>query len=296
MQYIVSPNGDNIVSVPTGFIILQPVSHTTSQIIKVKEILVKKRTKYQEVIIANLEEYGISLILDNLIQSTQIDEYIYHEALVHIAMFTHPNPEKVLIIGGGEGATLREVLKHGCVKSAIMVDIDGELVELAKKYLEVMHKGAFNDPRAKIIIMDGKDFVNKTKEKYDIIILDLTDPYGPEISKDLYSKAFYTKVYEILEDDGIMVTQAGSSFYYEEVYDNILKAINEVFPIVCEYNVWIPSFGYACNFILGSKRYNPKDITLSQIKQRIIERGVKTKFYNEVVHHAVLSLPIYRPK
>ncbi len=277
-----------------GLAVVQPVSYDTYMIIKLRTVLVRKRSKYQNIEIVELPEYGRALVLDGLVQSTEIDEHIYHESLVHPAMITHPEPRDVLIIGGGEGATLREALKHNTVQEAVMVDIDEDVVNLSKEYLKNHHQGAFNDKRAKVIIEDGKKFIEKTDKKFDIIILDLTDPYASEPAQDLYTEQFYQKVYEKLRDDGIMVTQAGSSFYYEQTYEKVLNSIKKVFPIIKEYNVWIPSFGYACNFIIGSKKYNPEKLTAEEVEQRLSSRGVKTKFYSGRTHIALMNLPVYR--
>lgn len=275
--------------------LVQPVSNKTYNIMPLKKIIVRKKTKYQDVIIADLDEYGISLILDGYIQSTESDEHIYHEVLVHPAMVTHPKPEKVLVIGGGEGATVREVLKHNTVKHVVMVDIDGELIELAKKYLECMHKGAFYDPRLKLIIADGKEYVETTNEKFDVVILDLTDPYSSALSLELYKEKFYRKVRDILIDDnGIIVTQAGSSFFFENIYRKVLEAVKSAFPLIREYNVWIPSFSYACNFILASLKLDPLNLTVEQVERILKERNVNTKFYNARTHIAILNTPIYR--
>ncbi|RLG87674.1 MAG: spermidine synthase [Thermoprotei archaeon] len=280
-----------------GLSIIQSFSPRDYMIIKVESVVAITKTKYQEVIIADLKGYGRALVLDGLIQSTEIDEYVYHESLVHPVMITHPNPEKILIIGGGEGATLREVLRYNTVKKVVMVDIDGELIELCKKHLKSYHQGAFDDPRAEIVIMDGREYVEKSHEKFDVVILDLTDPYGPEISKALYSQEFYEKIFRVLKDDGLMVTQAGSSFYFEKVYDYVLNNIKKVFPIIIEYNVWIPSFGYACNFIIGSKKYNPKILSANEIEERLKKRDVKDKlrFYSSTTHISLMHMPIYRP-
>lgn len=277
------------------FTIIQPVSNKTYSIMPLKKVLIRKRTKYQDVIIADLDEYGISLILDGYIQSTESDEHIYHEVLVHPAMVTHPKPEKVLVIGGGEGATVREVLKHNTVKRVIMVDIDGELIELTKKYLECMHQGAFDDPRLELVIADGKEYIEKTNERFDVVILDLTDPYSSEISLELYTEKFYAKVKNVLADDnGIVVTQAGSSFFFEDIYNKVLEAMKKVYPVIREYNVWIPSFSYACNFILASLKLDPISLTIEQVDKILKERNVKTKFYNAKTHVGILYTPIFK--
>lgn len=277
-----------------GLNIIQPSSDYTFMTFRVKKLLVLRRSKYQEIVVADVEDFGRSLVLDNFIQSSEVDEYIYHESLVHVAMIAHPNPEKVLIVGGGEGATLREVLKHSTVKRAVMVDIDREVVEIAKKYLEKWHQGAFNDPRAEVVIADGKKYVEETDEKFDVVILDLTDPYSIEISRELYSSEFYGKIHRVLSSDGIMVTQAGSSFFFEKVYDSVLEAVKKNFPVVVEYNVWVPVFGYANNFIVGSKKYDPSKMSVEEVDARLKNRGVKTRFYNGRTHVALMYTPIYR--
>ena len=277
-----------------GLNIIQPSSDYTFMTFRVKKLITLRRSHYQEIVIADVEDFGRSLILDNFIQSSEVDEYIYHETLVHPVMVAHPNPEKVLIIGGGEGATLREVLKHSVVRKAVMVDIDKDVVELSKKYLEKWHQGAFDDPRAEIVITAGRKYVEETSEKFDVIILDLTDPYGIEISKKLYSAEFYSMVYNVLEDDGLMVTQAGSAFFYEKVYDSVLKSIKKVFPVVVEYNVWVPVFGYANNFIVGSKKYDPSKLDAEDVERILKTRNVKTKFYNGKTHIALMYTPIFR--
>jgi len=283
-------------TVSKSTVLLQPVSEGTVLMMKLSRIIASVKTKYQNLAIVELDEYGRTLVLDGLVQSTEADEYIYHESLVHPSMTTHKEPRKVLIIGGGEGATLREVLKHSTVSKAVMVDIDGELVNYAERELKAMHQESFRDSRAETIIMDGKEYVEKTGNVFDVVVIDLTDPYGPEIAHELYTNQFYRRIYEVLADDGLMVTQAGNSFYYEKVYDFILQNINSVFPIVREYNVWIPSFGYACNFIIGSKKHDPASLTIEDINNRLKIRNVKTYFYSGNTHKALLLLPIYRRK
>ncbi|MCS7108996.1 MAG: polyamine aminopropyltransferase [Sulfolobales archaeon] len=276
----------------SSMIAIEPVSRTVNLIAGLRAVLVNTKTKYQSVHIVELEEFGKALILDGLIQSTQADEFLYHESLVHPALLTHPNPKKVLIIGGGEGAALREVLKHPTVNRAVMVDIDGELVELAKKYLEVMHRGSFNDPRSEVIIMDGFKYVDESKEVFDVAILDLTDPHGPEIARALYSKDFYLKLARRLSHDGVLVSQVGSSFFFPNTYQNTLNSVREVFNVVREYSIWIPSFGYACNFIVASNVHDPAKLSASNIDNLLRERNVSTKFYCGKVHTAFMNLPV----
>ncbi|MCS7385429.1 MAG: polyamine aminopropyltransferase [archaeon GB-1867-005] len=272
----------------------QHISKTSIMIAKIKQVIATKKSKYQRIEIVELEEFGRALILDGLIQSTEADEAYYHESLVHPAMTLHPNPKKVLIIGGGEGATLREVLKHNTVEKAVMVDIDEEVIEMCRKHLVSMHQGAFDNPKSKLIITDGLKYIEQTSEKYDVIILDLTDPYASKIASQLYTEQFYKRISAKLKGDGIMVTQAGNSFFYQEEYFEALKSIKAVFPIVREYNVWIPSFAYACNFILASKKHDPNKLTQNEVNIRLKKRSVTTKFFNGKTYMAMLNMPIYK--
>jgi len=277
--------------------LIEPLSGNTSLLIKLNAVHVIKRSRYQEIIIADTEDYGRALILDDYIQSSYQDEHYYHESLVHPAMVAHPSPRDVLILGGGEGATLREALKHNTVQRAVMVDIDADVVELSRQYLPLMHQGAFDDPRAKVVIEDGFLYVEnalKTGDKYDVVVMDLTDPYSSDIAKKLYSPEFFQKIKGILREDGIVVTQAGNSFFFPDAYDMVLHGITANFPMVAEYEVWIPSFGYAVNYILGSLRHNPATLSAEEVDRRLRERGVSTLFYSGKAHIGLMNLPIHR--
>ncbi|MCD6323696.1 MAG: polyamine aminopropyltransferase [Desulfurococcales archaeon] len=280
-----------------GPAVIEGVTKDSALIVRVKKMLITEATKYQEVQIVETYDFGRALVLDGYIQSTEDDEFMYHETLVHPAMVAHPNPRKVLIVGGGEGATLREVLKHRTVEKAVMVDIDGELIELAKKHLDFMHQGAFSDPRARVVIGDGYEFVmNSEPGQFDVVILDLTDPYGPEISKKLYSKEFYAGVKKLLREGGIMVTQAGNSYFYPNTYDYVLQNIQANFSVVREYWYWIPSFSYACNFITGSDSVDPASLSEGEVDRIINERGLKNKLYSGAHHVSLFKSKVLRSR
>ncbi len=266
-------------------LISQPISPYSKMCIPLSKILIDTQTKYQHVIIAETLDFGKVLILDGYIQSSVNDEFYYHESLVHPALFTHPNPQSVLIIGGGEGATLREVLKHITVKKATMVDIDGELLNIAKEYLSEMHQGSFYDPRAIILVEDGLKYVMNVQDTFDVVIIDLIDPYLVEsIASPLYEKQFYERIKLILNSEGIMVTQAGNAFFYKNTYTKVLSNICSVFPIVREYSVWIPCYGYSVNYILGSLKHDPGKLNADTIKSLMNQRNVKTLYYSPKVH------------
>ena len=278
-----------------GLYLAQPGDTHLTVLYEVEEVIYQTRSKYQEIAVVKLKGLGKALILDGLIQSVEADEYVYHEALVHPALTAHPNPRRVLILGGGEGATLREALKHRTVEQAVMVDIDGEVIETAKKYLQEWHQGAFDDPRARVVVADGFEYVKEAAsrgEAFDVVVMDLTDPFGSEIAHHLYSEESFRKIKSVLAPDGIVVTQAGNSFYFRKPYQEVRKAVAAVFKEVCEYGVWVPSFLYVNNFIAASDKYNPCRLGAQEVDTRLRERGVKTKMYNGRTHVSMVNIPL----
>ncbi len=265
----------------------------------VEDILYQTRSKFQRIIIAKLKYFGKSLILDDLIQSTELDEYIYHESLVHPAMTLHPDPRRVLILGGGEGATLREVLRHNTVERAVMVDIDEEVINVSKKYLPEWHQGAFNDKRSEVLIMDGFEYIKQAisrGEEFDVIIMDLTDPYGSEIAAHLYNVDAFKLIKNALSPNGVLVTQAGCSSLFPREFKEVYEAARSVFRYAREYVTWIPSFAYMNSFIIASDAHDAMGVSAETIDRRLSERGVKTRYFNGKRYLAMLWLSMLEDK
>lgn len=264
----------------------------TSIIHKVKRIIYSGRTEYQQVDIIETYDLGLCLVLDGKVQSSTRDEWIYHETLVHPILFTHPEPKSVLIVGGGEGATAREVLKHKCVNKVVMIDIDKQVIELSKKYLREMCENTFENPRLELIFADGRKFVEETSTTFDVAIIDVTDPLSEGPSYLLYTKEFYEKLYQRLSDDGILVTQATSTFYSIDCFSAIYNTMSKVFNIVKAAHVWIPSFRSTWGFVIGSKGYDPEKLEIEHLENKIRERNiVNLKFYTPKIHKSIFILP-----
>ncbi|MCS7104616.1 MAG: polyamine aminopropyltransferase [Thermofilaceae archaeon] len=257
----------------------------------VKRVLYSGETKFQKVDIVETFSFGKCLFLDGKLQSSEYDERVYHEALVHPAMVTHPEPRRVLIIGGGEGATAREVLRYSTVEQVVMVDIDRELVELCKRYMPEWNRGAFEDPRLKLVFEDGRKYVEDGYEKFDVIIIDLTDPIPGTPSVLLYTKEFYELVRRRLSGDGVVVTQATSLRYTLDTFAMIRNALASVFPIARPYVAPITSFISLWGFVLASVSRDPLFVRAEEIKARLTSMNEALAFYDEEVHRYLFHLP-----
>jgi spermidine synthase len=259
----------------------------------IKERIYSGRTKFQSIEIINTGSFGVCLILDGKIQSSEADEFIYHEALVHPAMLIHPQPEKVFIAGGGEGATLREVLTHKTVKRAVMVDIDEEVVDLCRRFLPSWHQNAFDNPRAELHFADARKYLEESSDKFDVVIIDLVDPLEGGPARLLYTKEFYQTVKQKLEPDGIMSVQAESAEWMNlDNFTAIANTLRSVFRLACPYQVQIPSFLGLWGFVSASQSLDPAELTPEEIDTRISQRISKElKSYDGLTHQAMFTIP-----
>jgi spermidine synthase len=251
---------------------------------KVRQTLYTEKTPYQELAVVETEDFGKALILDGIVQVTLADEFIYHEMIAHVPLFTHPDPQKILIIGGGDGATVREVLKHSPAQ-VDLVEIDKQVIEACRRYLPEVG-GSFEDSRVQIIIDDGLKYVKQTQQKYDVVLIDSSDPIGP--ATGLFGREFYQDVYQVLKDDGIMVAQTESPIFNKELLAGVSKNLQELFPIARVYLTCIPSYiaGF-WTFSMASKHYDP----LQPARPKGIGNDMNFQYYSPEVHQAAFVLP-----
>ena len=253
-------------------------------------------TKYQVVEVVENPYYGKMLILDGDVQSSLLDEFIYHEALVHPAMLAAKNPKRVMVLGGGEGATLRELYKHPSVEHVTMVDIDEEVVNICKEHLVEWHQGAFDDPRTHLVINDAGEVVRNTDDgSYDVVISDLVEPFDMGPTYHLFTKEFFGHIYRILNDEGVFVLQAsilrmGTML----MHGAIRKTLEQVFPVVRSFAAYVGSFDVPWSFVIATKGEDPakwdKDYVDTLIGQRI--KG-PLRFYDGETHLHMFMLPKY---
>lgn len=269
------------------------ISRNLLQLHAIAEVLYTGRTKFQSIEILRSPAFGKLLVLDGKIQSSEVDEFVYHEALVHPPMIAHPSPAKVFIAGGGEGATLREVLAHKTVQKAVMVDIDRDVINICRQYLPDYHAGAFDDPRAGIHYTDARQFLTDTKDRFDVIIIDLTEPVERGPAYLLYTKEFYQIIQSKLTENGLISVQAGCASYIELLnLKSVRHTLKSIFPIVNVYQADIPSFGGPWGFCIASMSIDPTKLSPAEIDKRIKDRGLThLKFYDGLAHQGMFQFP-----
>ena len=263
---------------------------------RIKTAVYSGSTGFQDVEVLDTAALGRSLVLDGKTQSAEADEHLYHEALVHPAMLFHPNPRSALIGGGGEGATLREVLAHSSMERVVMVDLDSQVVELCRKYLPNHSMGAFDDPRVELLHRDAKRYLADCQDLFDVVILDLVDPLEEGTAYTLYTREFYEIVRSRLNSGGLLVTQSGptSLLNYTECFTAIVHTLSGLFPRVVPYTVHVPSFMTPWGFTIAFADAEPRDYGPAEVDSLISLRLAKPlRFYDGVTHQHMFSLPSY---
>jgi spermidine synthase len=258
----------------------------------IDNIVAKARTTFQDVEIVVTPAYGKMLVIDGLVQSAEDDEHVYHEALVHPGLIAHACPREVLVIGGGEGATLREILRHRSVERATMVDIDGELLEICRKELPEWHQGSFDDPRTEIVIGDGRAYLEQTERTFDVVICDITDLLDSGPALRLYTKEFYALVAARLNPGGLLIVQAlETAISDHEEHAMLVRTIGESFAIVRSHLSFVPSFGFPWGFITASDAIDVAALAPEQVDARLAERlSGELKSYDGRTHQGMFAL------
>jgi spermidine synthase len=261
--------------------------------IKVKKQLYSGKSYYQEIDVFDTYEFGRVLVLDGFIMLTEKDEYIYHEMVTAVPMAVNPDIKNVLVIGAGDGGTVRELTRYESITNIDMVEIDEQVVEVCKEYLP-QTACKFDDPRVHLFFEDGLKYVRRKSSEYDLIIVDSTDPFGP--GECLFTKEFYGNCFTALKEDGIMVNQNESPFYANDAraMQRAHKRIHTNFPICRVYQAHIPTYPSG-HWLFGfaSKKYHPvRDMHAADWK----ELGIETKYYNTNLHRGAFALPNYVQK
>ncbi|MFA5250766.1 MAG: polyamine aminopropyltransferase [Parachlamydiales bacterium] len=262
------------------------------QTFEVSRWLVQKESPFQKIQLFENPLFGRVLVLDGIVQITEKDEFVYQEMLCHVPLFAHGRAKRVLVIGGGDGGILREILKHPEVEKAVLVEIDGEVIEVAKKYLPEICGGAFEDHRAQVLVADGIDFVKKTQETFDVIIIDTTDPVGP--GKTLFSEDFLASCKKVLAPEGILTIQNGVFFLQKEELKETLQRLKAHFKQAAFYTAAVPTYvGGAMAFGFASDDEKSFRIEEKVLQKRLKKFGGSLKYYTPGIHKASFALPLW---
>ncbi len=257
---------------------------------RIKAILHDQRTDFQHMQLVDTQEYGKMLLLDGIVQTTERDEFIYHEMMVHVPALSHPDPRRVLIIGGGDGGILREALRHPSIERCTLVEIDPQVIDLCGEYLPGISNGAFKDDRTELVIADGAAYLKETKEKFDLVIVDSPDPIGP--ARILFSEKFYSDIHRAMNPGGIMVRQTGSIYIQADEQVEAFKLLREIFTHTAFYLYTVPTYiGGLFSTVFCSDRVNPLDLTEEELGRRLSRLSSETLYYNPGIHIGAFNIP-----
>ena len=262
------------------------------QTFSIDHLLFEQRTEHQHLIIFQNRFHGRVMALDGIIQTTENDEFIYHEMMTHVPILAHGAARRVLIVGGGDGASLREVLRHESVEQATLVEIDPQVIEMSRTYLPRHSAGAFDHPRARLVIADGLHYVQETADRYDIIICDSTDPVGP--GEVLFSPEFYAGCARCLTPGGVLVTQNGVCFMQLDEVRHSAERLRPLFADVWFYGAAVPTYVGGI-MTMGWATDNPalRHVPHEVLAERFAQSGIATRYYNPAIHTAAFALPQY---
>ena len=271
-------------------LLMEPLNSSTGFYIKAARQVGEWQTKFQKLSIYETPHFGKLFRLDGFNMTSEKDEFVYHENLIHPAATAHAGPKNVLIIGGGDGGSSEEVLKHPSVEQVTMVEIDAEVIRVAKEHFGAVHNGVFDNPKLRVLIEDGMRFVRETREKFDLVVLDLNDPMGP--AEPLYSTEFFQQCRAILAPGGALTLHLGSPAAQAAQVADISGRLNSVFRIVRPFTLFVPLYGSLWAMACASDKLDPKSFTADEIDRRIEHRKlIQLQYYNGETHEAVFALP-----
>lgn len=271
-------------------LLVEPLNDTIGFYIKANRQIGEWQTPFQKLAIYDTPQYGKIFRLDDYNMTSEREEFIYHENLIHPALTVHDAPRNVLIIGGGDGGSSEEALKHPSVERVTLVEIDADVIKIAKEHFQAVHNGVFDNPKLRIIIDDGIKFIRETREKFDLIALDLNDPIGPAAA--LYTTEFFQHCHQALSVEGLLTLHIGSPTAHPERVTELTQRLNGIFSIVRPYTMYIPLYGAQWALAVCSDRHDPKAFTTEEIEQRIKTRNLQQlQFYNGETHLGVFALP-----
>lgn len=252
--------------------------------------LAQKQSEWQHIEVFDNPQFGRVMRIDGVFMTSEGDEFFYHEPMVHLPAIAHPGVKRALVVGGGDGGAAEELLKLPGIERVVLAELDGDVIDMARQWLPGIHRGAFDDPRMEVRLGDARAFLGQTEERFDQIVLDLTDPFGPAI--ELYTVAFYQACRHALNPGGVLSLHLGSPVHLAGSMARIAASVREVFPVFRPYLQYVPLYGTLWCMGMASDSTDPAALTAQEVDARIAARGLHgLQLYNGAMHHALLAQP-----
>ena len=252
--------------------------------------LAARQSAWQHIEVFENPQFGRVMRIDGAFMTSERDEFFYHEPMVHLPAITHPGVRRALVVGGGDGGAAEELLKLPGMERVVLAELDGEVVAMAREWLASVHRGAFDDPRFELRLGDARDLIASTSERFDQIVLDLTDPFGPAV--ELYTVEFYAACRRILNPGGVVSLHLGSPIHLQESMRRIGASVRAVFPVFRPYLQYVPLYGTLWCMAMASDSTDPALLTPAEVDARLAERGIADlQLYNGATHQALLAQP-----
>ena len=254
------------------------------------QLLAQEQSPYQHIEVFDNALFGRVMRIDGCFMTSERDEFFYHEPMIHLPAIAHAGPRSALVVGGGDGGAAEELLKHPTMERVVLAELDAAVVQLARQWLGSVHKGALDDPRLELRIGDARALIESCSERFDQIVLDLTDPFGPAL--DLYTVEFYQACRRALNPGGVLSLHLGSPIHVPQTMARIAASLHAVFPIVRPYLQYVPLYGTLWCMAMASDRTDPTLLGIAEVDARIAARGLSDlQLYNGATHHALLAQP-----
>lgn len=277
---------------PLKDMLIETLNDNMGYFFRASELLFEKQTAFQDLAVYEFPHWGRVLRLDGVFQTSDRDEFLYHEPLAHVPGLCMNGPKRALVIGGGDGGAIEEILKYPTVEEVVMVELDRDVVDASKMHLPDISKGAFDNPKTTLLIEDGIAYIKNCQEKFDLVILDLTDPFGPSVS--LYTQEFYNSVNNILSETGAFTLHIESPISRPALFQGIYHTLKSVFKFVSPMLNYVPMYGTLWAYAMASQVHDPLSISRETIKKRLDSFKLPDlQFINEDTYYSVLSIPNY---
>ena len=280
-------------------VLFEELSETAGFFIKGGSLIDSGQSEYQAYEVWDTPQYGKMFRLDGYFMTSERDEFFYHENLIHVPCIAHPDPRRALIIGGGDGGSAEELFKYPTMEKVVLVELDGKVIEIAREHFASVHRGSLDDPRLELRVEDGLRYVREVApaagERFDLIVLDLTDPVGP--AEELYTARFFAECKALLSEQGAMTLHLGAPVFQPERLRQLIDNLRSVFTRVSPYFMYIPLYGSQWGMAVASDRLDPRALSAAEVDQRIATRAIgHLQYYNGDMHAAQFALPNYLRK